>query len=297
MSTIQTGGQQSLIDQRAKHWLFVEGSTNNSFDPDVLRTLLTENDLPAVNVSALGSCENLRLAAKAMVYQHKSYYFIIDRDGHSETFVEESWNRFPDPDTYNLLVWRKRELENYFIDPAYILQSQYLVKSEDELRVKLLSLAQTRIFLDATNLVLLELRDGLIRPPEASFRNPDEFPNRTTALAKLQGCEGLAIKGSETNRLLAASYREERFDSWLQRLTGGKASLEYGTGEWLAMMSGKELFNSIANEAFKVQNTNGTLLSGLKKNTAIARKLLALSLSDQPTDFQALVHLIKQRMT
>ena len=152
MSTIQTGGPQSLIDQGAKHWLFVEGNDNSCFDPDVLRTLLKENDLPALNVSALGSCENVRLAAQAMVYQHKSYYFVIDRDGRSDDFVEKSWQRFPDPDTYNLLVWRKRELENYFIDPIYILQSQYLVKSEDELRSKLLKMAQKRLFLDVANL-------------------------------------------------------------------------------------------------------------------------------------------------
>ena len=63
------------------------------------------------------------------------------------------------------------------------------------------------------------------------------------------------------------------------------------------MMSGKELFSNIINEAFKVLDTEGNALTGLKKNTAIARKLLSLPLNRQPRDFQDLVALMKLRAT
>jgi len=296
MSTVQTGGQYATLDNAAKHWLFVEGKDNNAFDPVVLRALLITNDLPAVNVAALGSCDDIRQAAKAMVHQHPSYYFLIDRDGRSDEFVSKSWGAFPDPTTYNLLVWRRRELENYFLDPIYLKESQYLVKSEDELTAKIQKMAQQRLFLDAANLVLLELREGLMRPPEAAFRQPEQFQDRAAALTQLQGCKGLADKKSKAAQLVEASHLETRLDAWLSKMTGGGATLEYASGEWLALMSGKELFHSVMNEAFKVNGSDGALLTGIKKNAAVVRKLLEMPLTKQPQDFQQLVTLIKLRV-
>lgn len=296
MSTVQTGTQSAALDNGAKHWLFVEGKDNNAFDPVVMRALLIANDLPAVNVGALGSCEDIRQAAKAMVHQHPSYYFLIDRDGRSDDFVGRSWISFPDPTTYNLLVWRKRELENYFLDPNYLKESQYLVKSEDELKAKIQKMAQQRLFLDAANLVLLELRDGLMRPPEATFRQFEKFQDRGAALAQLQSCPGLVEKKAESARLVEAYYLETRLDAWLSRMTGGKATLEYDIGEWLALMSGKELFHSVMNEAFKVIGSNGSALTGLKKNSVVVRKLLEMPLIKQPQDFQQLVDLFRLRV-
>ncbi|MFZ4596395.1 MAG: hypothetical protein ACOYOF_19215 [Verrucomicrobiaceae bacterium] len=295
MSTVQTAGQAKEINGRAGHWLFVEGKDNEAFDPVVLKALLA-NDLPAVNVRALGSCEDIRQAAKAMVHMHPSYYFLIDRDGRSHDFVSKSWSSFPDLTTYNLLVWRRRELENYFLDPSYLKASQYLVISEDELAAKIQNNAQQRLFLDAANLVLLELRDELMRPPEAAFRQPEQFQDRSTALAKLLGCQGLAEKKSETARLVEPSLIESRFDTWLDRMSDGRTKLEYGYGQWLELMSGKEMFNAVVNEAFKVKKIDGSFLTGKDKNKEVVRKLLELPLHLQPQDFQELVNLIKRRV-
>jgi hypothetical protein len=296
MSTVQTAGQAKEINGRAGHWLFVEGKDNEAFDPVVLKALLLANDLPAVNVGALGSCDDIRQAAKAMVHQHPSYYFLIDRDGRSHDFVSKSWRSFPDLTTYNLLVWRRRELENYFLDPSYLKASQYLVKSEDELAAKIQKIAQQRLFLDAANLVLLELRDGLMSPPEAAFRQPEQFQDRSAALAQLLQCQGLSEKKAKTAKLVESSYIESRFDAWLNRMTAGRTTLEYGCGEWLDLMSGKEMFNAVVNEAFKVKKIDGSLLTGKDKNKEVVRKLLELPLNSQPQDFQELVNLIKQRV-
>ncbi len=296
MSTIQTGTQLAGLDNRAKHWLFVEGNQNDAFDSNVLRALLDKNDLTAVNVGVLGACEDIRQAAKAMVYQHPSYYFLIDRDGRSDEFVARSWDSFPDTSTYNLLIWRKRELENYFLDPNYLIQSQFLVKSADELQSKLLKQAGFRLYLDAANLVLLEIRDGLMSPAEATFRKPEDFKDRSEALQKLRSCQGLTDKAARTAALIQPSDLERRFDAWLSRMTGGYSTLEHGRGEWLDLMSGKELFHSIANEAFQVKGSEGILLSGRKKHSAIARKLLSMDLEKQPGDFQKLIGLLKQRV-
>lgn len=293
---IQTGGLASQINRDAKHWLLVEGDNDAAFDPTVLRALLVANGLSAVNVAPLGSCENMHQAAKAMFYRHPDYYFIIDRDGRSDPFVDRSWELFPDPNSFNLLVWKKHELENYFIDPVYLLKSEFLIKSESELSSLILRECQKRVYLDAVILTLLELREQLIQPPKASFRNPDEFQDATSALSKLQACVGLCDKLTESTTLLSAAHRKERFEYWLHRLTGGKSVLEYGSGDWLSLMTGKEIFNTIANQIFQVRGSDNQLLAGKQKNIAVARKLLALPLTDQPVDFQNLVNLIQQRL-
>jgi hypothetical protein len=296
MSTVLTGGLPSQINRDARHLLLIEGEEDGSFDPSVLRALLDTNDLAAVNVAALGSCENIQQAAKAMYYQHQNYYFVIDRDGRKDAFVEASWTRFPDPTCYNLLVWRKHELENYFIDPDYLSRSEFLKLSEDQLRDIILKECQQRLFLTAANLVLLGIREELMQPPNASFRNPSEFKDRAAALAKLLGCNGLQQKDSETQALLAPAYREAQLDSWIQRLSGDKAVLEYGVGDWLSLITGKEIFNAVVGRAFEVKDTDNNVVHGRDKCTAIARKLLAQPISAQPNDFRQLVDMIKQRV-
>ncbi len=296
MSVVVTGGLPSQINRDARHLLLVEGESDGSFDPSVLRSLLDQNDLTAVNIAALGSCENIQQAAKAMFYQHRNYYFVIDRDGRNDSFVETSWTRFPDPDSYNLLVWRKHELENYFIDPAFISKSEFLKVSKDNLSQMILNHCQQRLYLNAVNLVLLEIRERLIQPPNASFRNPDDFKDRASALAQLQACRGLVEKNHETQQQLEPAFREQRLDHWIRRLTGDNSALQYGAGDWLSLISGKEIFNSIVGPCFEVKDTDGRQIQGKDKNTAIARKLLGLPLSEQPPDFQQLVSMIKQRV-
>ena len=55
-----------------------------------------------------------------MYPHHPTYYFLIDRDHHDIDFINRSWYNFPDPNTHNLLIWRKREIENYFLEPNWL---------------------------------------------------------------------------------------------------------------------------------------------------------------------------------
>lgn len=103
------------VRQSARHTLFVEGARDDAFDPTVLKRLFG-----MITVKALGPSHHIRAAAEAMYAHHPEHYFIIDRDFHDDTDVERTWSRFPDPEFSNLLMWRRRELENYFIEPAYL---------------------------------------------------------------------------------------------------------------------------------------------------------------------------------
>jgi hypothetical protein len=131
---IHLGGDAAGVLQSARHTVFVEGGHDGEIDPVIIGYLLKRNGLPQVEVRAMGSCENVRNAAHALVRHHPSYYFVIDRDDQDNETVERSWSDFPDLETDNLLIWRKRELENYFIDPEYIEKSEFLSVSRDDLR-------------------------------------------------------------------------------------------------------------------------------------------------------------------
>jgi hypothetical protein len=65
--------------------------------------------------------------AHALYQYHHDYYFLIDRDHHNDEEIEQYWEKFPDESTDNPLIWRRREIENYFLIPEYlILCSEHL---------------------------------------------------------------------------------------------------------------------------------------------------------------------------
>ncbi len=109
MAGVKKGPRPEEIRQSARHTLFVEGRSPDSIDPIVLQELFKGL---SVRVEPLGPSYHIKSAAEALYRQHPDYYFLIDRDHYYDDFVEKCWRNFPDPDTNNLLVWRKRELEN-----------------------------------------------------------------------------------------------------------------------------------------------------------------------------------------
>lgn len=289
---VQTGVSSSQVLQGAAHVVFVEGSKDDAFDPTVIRELLKANGL-RIEVRAIGPCDNVIQAAKAMVWKHPTYYFLADRDGLDSAFVEKSWNNFPKPETYNLLFWRKRELENYFTAPEYLERSPSLVKTVAELRARILAEANRRFYLEAANLVLLKIRSSLLEPAKAWFTQEGLFANRSDALSQLQNSPELHQREAEIGAILATQEREVMLDGVLQMLLGGKQTLEFGAGEWLNLMSGKEIFRSIAGNVFRVCDASDNILQGREQNDEVAKELLRLDLNDQPADFQQLIRLLK----
>lgn len=292
---VQTGVSSSQVLQRAAHVVFVEGSDDYAFDPTVIRELLKANGL-RIEVRAIGPCENVIQAAKAMVWEHPKYNFLADRDGLDLEFVERSWDNFPNPETYNLLFWRKRELENYFIAPEYLEHSPSLVKTPAELRKRILAEANRRLYLEAANLVLLKIRASLLEPAKAWFKQTESFTNRDEALNQLQNSPELSQRASEIGAILATQEREVMLDEVLQILLGGKQTLEFGAGEWLSLMSGKEIFRSIAGNVFQVLDASGNILQGREQNDEVAKGLLRMALDKQPADFQQLVGLLRNKI-
>jgi hypothetical protein len=297
MATIIQSGVSALSAlQTAKHLLFVEGSSDETFDPTVIRELLKANNTPQVDVQGMGACDNVRSAAQALIHEHPSYYFLIDRDDQDLTLVEAYWANFPDPTTHNLLIWRKREVENYFIEPDYIAQSTYLKVTLPVLRAAILKEANKRVFMDAVNLVIMSLHREVGRPFALHFRNPDDFKKESDGLNLLLGLGEIPAKRTSVSNELDPAMLGVRYQHHLDEITGGKIPLVYGTGAWLDLMSGKEIFRAIAGKCFQVRDLTGKLVQGRDQHNEIAKELLKRPLAHQPTDFQQLVALIRKRV-
>ena len=294
---VERGVNATQVNQDAQHKLFVEGKDNQEIDPIVIKELLDTNNLTAVGVSTMGGCDNVRSAAQALIKEYPSYYFLIDRDDQDQETVDRSWQSFPNPDEYNMLIWHKRELENYFIDPDYIKKSPRL-KPQINIEERILDECNLRIFLDAANLTLYSIKRELGKTfPIRHFKNPDEFRDQNAGTLKLNGLAAtIDDRKISVTTVLEGNAVNQRYLEFIQELSGGTIPLQYGSGSWLERMSGKEIFRAIANQCFEVEGAQGQLVTGKEKNKIIAKELTRLPLEQQPVDFQRLVSLLQNKV-
>jgi hypothetical protein len=293
---LQRGINATQVNQNARHKLFVEGKDNQEIDPIVIKELLDNNNLTAVGVSTMGACDNVRSAAQALIKEYPSYYFLIDRDDQNQENIDKSWQDFPNPDKYNMLIWHKRELENYFIDPGYINQSIYL-KPGIDIQNSILDECNLRLFLDAANLTLYSISRELRRPlPIPHFKNPAEFKDKDAGILKLDGLSAMSEKQASVATVLEQDTVKNRYSEFIEELSGGIIPLRYDLGSWLERMSGKEIFRVLANQCFEVKDLEGNLVKGKEQNKIIAKELVKLPIQEQPQDFQNLVKLLHNKV-
>lgn len=281
------------VRQSASHVLFVEGSGTGALDPTVLDELVGQ----FVRVQPLGPSFHIRSAAQALSAYHPTYYFLIDRDHLDNRTVEASWNRFPDPKTDNLLIWRKRELENYFIVPEYVAQSPFLSVSADQLKDRILTACRKRLYLDVVNLVIVQVREELKQNWVELFGRVSDFQTRNAALKMLLDLSAFPKRKKETSRIVGKASLKRAFESWLDDFTGGLDALEYGEGNWLDLIRGKDVFRTIAGNCFRVRDAQGQTLQGGRKYHQVAKSLTQLPVDRQPSDFVQLSELLENRIT
>jgi hypothetical protein len=86
-----------------------------------------------------------------------------------------------------------------------------------------------------------------------------------------------------------------RFQEFHNKMTGGVEPLQWGTGRWLEMISGKSIFNSLVNQCFQVKNQEGVTMRGKDARNLVARDLLRTG-QNLPRDFLELKGLIDKRI-
>ncbi|GAA5528702.1 hypothetical protein [Herpetosiphon gulosus] len=283
------------IKQSNQHVLYVEGNGPNSFDHQIISELLSDQDI-SIDVKPFGPASRIQGAAQALAQHHPTYYFLIDRDHLKDSEIEECWSNFPNPENHNLLVWKKRELENYFLDIPFLSQSEFYKKPSDELYEKLLRLAQARIYLDVANMILTEIREQ-IKGIDFTRPKPQECTSKDSALIFLRESNFIAQKRDILQAYIDNKYLETLFLEKLELLTGGQEPLKVGEGQWVNLMQGKELLRPLINDNFRVITTNRTYLQGDERlKTVLKRLVKQVQLDNQPHDFQNLCGLIKKQI-
>jgi hypothetical protein len=292
MVTVERNVRPEEVRQAAKHTLYVEGKDDSALDPTVLRELLPS----ALTIVPMGPSFYIRSVAEALYKHHPFYYFLVDRDHYDDEFVKSCWEKFPDPQTCNLLVWHRRELENYFIAPDYLVKSQYLTCGTDRLHDVVLKCCRERLYYDAANQVIVTVREDLKRCDLPLFPKVRELPTEKTALMRLIEAIEPAHKQAGSLKRIGRRAVKQRFFDTLDQLKGGKSGLEYGSGRWLDLLRGKAILPTVINKCFRVLDARGAALQGKDRVMEVAKDLVRRDLNEQPADFQRLHQTILDRI-
>lgn len=295
MLTIQAGGSAQAVLQGAQHVLFVEGK-KDGLDVTVLGELFT----PKLRVEPLGPCFSVRSVAAALHEFHPKYWFVIDRDDWSDVVVEQSWANFPDPVHDNLLIWRRKELESYFLEPAWVCQSQYVGKrtSEDKVRAWIEENSSAVVYLNAANRVLVFHRN-LIKHCQGELLSDCDVKGCSQAQVadKLVKSDLLMRLSSAVATDLTEQKIRDAFDRECELLTGGQVPLRWGTGRWRELIGAKAIFRTMVNRWFRVPDLakgGSAHLTGRDAERALVVDLLKNHQEMMPSDLADLKVILDQ---
>lgn len=294
MLQIRSGVRSEEVREGGEHVLFVEGSEDGSLDQTVLRALLRRT----LRIETLGPSYSIKSAAQALARHHPRYYFLIDRDHHSDDFVDKCWQRFPDPGTGNLLVWRRREIENYFLDPSFLLESKHCIATEPELTGALVMAAQEQLFLDVANHVILSIREEQKLTWIEQFSNPVEFSSKNEAIQRLTSAKEFSDRRRAVSSMVTKRELGERFEARLEMMTGCGDQLTYGQGRWVEMIRGKKVLPQLLNlRGFEIRDAEGQEVTGKDRAYEIVRELAVKDVDNRPADIGELQRLIEDRVS
>lgn len=287
--------------------LFVEGEKDSSIDALILEILLGDSGTifvknEDIRVKTLGGCSTIKSAAGAMHKIYPNYFFLIHRDYHTKEFVDKCREDFPDPNKKNLLVWRRTEIENYFLDPDYLVRSRFCCSSPGELERKILDISSKRLFLDAANHLVMTINDKFKTTNAETFSNPAEFSDKNAALEKLETVrESFENHAADLVRIISMDEIQGLYDSFLSDMTGNREELAFGVGSWLEMTAGKEILDEVVvnSECFDFPRDKPDFRGkdkDKKKLEAVIRDVLSRGEESLPDDFRAVRALIFGRI-
>ena len=293
MIQIRRGIRPEEVRADGEHVLFVEGKEDGSLDQAVLRALLGNK----LRIAAMGGSFHVRSAAQALARHHPKYYFLIDRDHSDDDVVQRSWERFPNADSDNLLVWNRREIENYFLDPPFLVESEFCRTTEKELTNTLESAAQERLFFDVANSVISSIREEQKSNWIKHYNNLTDFSTKDAALRRLTSDEAFRSRSIAVADMVSEDQLTERFENNLKSMTGGREQLAYGTGRWIEMIKGKPVLNQLLNSGgFTVQDARGQKLRGDEMKLEIVKELAVKEVDSRPSDLVKLKQMIQNQL-
>jgi hypothetical protein len=279
---ISRGHQSEDVLQGNRHAIFIEGGGDEAIDPTILKLLLP----PMVRAFAIGPGYGVEAAASALYAHHPHYYFLIDRDHRSEEHVELTWQNFLQPGNMNLLIWRKREIESYFLDPDYLRRSSYCRKSVLQMRNLIAKEASGRVYLETANIVLVGCRESLKVNWVKKATAIAGYENENQARASLIDVIVSSNKDNEVSKALSPSSLNDRFTETLDELSGGVLPLQFGSGTWPDRISAKKILNIVINSCFSAKDEENKVIRGKDLLLTVIKDLIQQP--NIPTDFALL---------
>ena len=291
---VNTGvaGQTFENGERKVINLYIEGDYENSVDKHVLESIFEGHFKEvAIDYKTMGFCTNVIAASEVLYKENKNNYFIIDRDHHDDSTVNESWTVKKN----NLIIWKRRHIENYFLDADFLSQSQYLKNSITKLKLEqqILNIAKKRLFMDIANMVIISIREDMKKKWIECFTNPDEFDTEVNSMEKLLRKHELECFKSKVNQKLSSDYIKDKFYYYKQQFVGEEPTVQFGKGEWLKLMIGKPILHQIVNSNYEVRKIDGTNAQGDGKQLKVIKDLFKMNSEDKwPEDFRNLKKIV-----
>jgi len=235
--------------------------------------------------------------AQAFQNVHPTYYFLIDRDHNSDDEINSCWDNFLKPDTPNLLIWRKKEIENYFLDPSFLIHSKFIKEgtTEEMIQNKLVHFSKQNVYMGIANQVIISIREELKKNWIEIFNNNKLFKNAEEALRNLNERNEFSSYADTVSQKIRKEEIERRFVAIQQKMLDGN-KLQWGKGQWLDLLPGKKILHDIlGTDLFSVVGMGGKKLTGKDKETEIIKNLLSQKTEILPIDFRKLKELMENR--
>ena len=212
-------------------------------------------------IDRLGSRNILIGGAKAFFPIEPYFYFLIDRDHHSDLDVEDYWRKFPVANEPNILIWRRKELENYLIDPDLFCTSSGVKASKDEVTSRLLEIVQSSLYFDTARLIVSEIRSDFEKWGNQVWKEFNQTKSSHINASKSIEYLSDIIKQLETPQFIKIStlpFLNVKYHEKLNIMTGGADSIQIGKGRWLELIQGKLVFDKLFSEFFKMPKRHNT---------------------------------------
>ncbi len=289
MIETKRGFASSDVEHGSSRVLFVEGEANS------LDSILMSCIFKDLKVRSIGPSSNIKAAARAFSNVHPSYFFVVDRDHQEDSIVEETWNKFRAGES-NLVIWRKKEIENYFLNPTMLCSSEFILEgvTEEHIRERIMTYAKANIYMFAANRVVIRLREELKYHWIDLYEKKEDFPDKEAALHKLMHNDKIQNKPTKVKELF--STIEPLFESELSFMVGEEGDLQWGKGKWLELMPGKKILHELLNDSklFIVRGNGGKKVEGKRKCQEILSRLLSKP-ENWPDDFVQLKNITGAR--
>ncbi len=239
------------INFGADRVLFIEG-TNRSFDIECLRVLFEGVEKPP-KLAPLSASFSLSSVAQALKSYTPQCFFVLDRDYHDDEFIDRVWNDFPNGCIPRLLYWRKKEIENYFLDPDLLMLSPIMnERNRDEIENTITKYANMYLFMFVANRVIVEIRERLKKKWIDIYKNRDDFKDIETTKRQLCNNPQLVNHCKLHQELIDPLWIQKQIEVNLSLFTGDGEKVEWGKGKWLELMPGHEILMGVISECCSI---------------------------------------------